>query len=78
MKAKQISWEEFARNQEIISDKMQTARAISVAARFAERLYCPDCFDVGDAAGSSRCIMAAGGRIPSAMLAVVLSVRGRR
>jgi hypothetical protein len=58
---------------------MQTARAISVAAPFGEeRLYCPDCFGVGDAVGSSRCIMAAGGRIPSAMLAVVVSVSGRR
>ena len=58
---------------------MQTARAISVAARFAgERLCCPDCFDVADAAGSSRCITAAGEHIPSATLAVVHSVRGQR
>ena len=73
-----ISWEEFARNQEIIADNAN-GKSISVAARFAgERLCYPDCFDVADAAGSSRCIMAAGESIPSATLAVVLSVSGRK
>jgi hypothetical protein len=71
-------WEEFVRNQEIISDNAM-AGATCAEVRFAgARLCCPVCFDVADAVGNCRFTMAAEERTPSAMPTVFCIEASRR